>query len=67
MKYVIFVIIGLAIALAAFNISMLDLNNIMSKESSIALAGVLASLCVLVLMLILLVSRSIQKKYQDQE
>jgi hypothetical protein len=37
----------------------------MAKDSSIALAGILACLCVIVLMLILLMSRAIKEKYEN--
>lgn len=62
MKYVIYTIIAVACILLVFNITMLDFDHLLEGDSAIALIGVFASLCVLVLMLILLVSKSIKEK-----
>ncbi len=64
MKYFIYVIIVLAIALIGFNFTFLDFDSLFEGESMVALISVLAGLCVLVLMIILLISRSISNKYK---
>lgn len=64
MKYFIYTILSLGILLLIFNILQIDFQNIFGQESSGAWIGVLSSLCVIVLMWILLVSRTIQKKYR---
>ena len=48
-----------------YNATLLDFSDLMAKDSSIALAGILACLCVIVLMLILLMSRAIKEKYEN--
>lgn len=64
MKYFIYVLILLSAGLMVFNFFHLDYDNLFSKDGSPALIGVLASLCVIVLMLILMVSRTIKKKVE---
>lgn len=62
MKYFIYFLIVTATGLLIFNTTMLDFTNIFGKESSVALVGILACLCVIVLMIILLMSKAIKKK-----
>ncbi len=64
MKYFIYTIIFLALAFIGVSASALDLQDINSGDSANALIVMLASLCVIVLMVILLVSRTISKKHQ---
>ena len=63
MKYFIYTIIALAVVFVGISISKLDLQNLMEGDSVYALVVILASLCVIVLMSILLVSRTIAKKH----
>lgn len=63
MKYFIYTIIFLAIVFIGISASALDFENLTSGESANALIVMLASLCVIVLMVILLVSRTISKKH----
>lgn len=65
MKYFIYSLLGLAFVLLIYNLTVLDFNNLFAGNSSIALVGVFASLCVIVLMLILLVSRAIKDKAEE--
>ncbi|PZD78514.1 hypothetical protein [Mesonia sp. K7] len=65
MKYLIYFLIISAAALLIYNATLLDFSNLFGEESSVALACVLACLCVIVLMFILLVSRTIKQKYDD--
>ncbi len=65
MKYFIYFLIISATILLGYNATLLDFNDLMAKDSSIALAGILACLCVIVLMLILLMSRAIKEKYEN--
>jgi hypothetical protein len=51
-----------ALGLLIYNITIIDFNDLMTKDSKVAVACVLSSLCVIVLMLILLISREIKKK-----
>jgi len=62
MKYLVFIFIGIAIILISYNLTFLDFNNILEGESGVALIGILAGACVILLMLILRASRIIAKK-----
>ncbi|TPN86195.1 hypothetical protein [Aquimarina algicola] len=62
MKYFIYILIALAAGLIIYNITHLDFENLLIGNSKTALISIFASLCVIVLMSILLVSRTIQKK-----
>lgn len=66
MKYVIYIFIILALGLLCYNATLLDFDNLLSGNSKIAIIGVLASACVLLLMAILLLSKAIQKKNQNK-
>ena len=62
MKILIYILIALAFGLIIYNFSFLDVNAPMAGESAAALIGILASSCVILLMVILLMSRAIAKK-----
>ena len=62
MKIVIYILNALAFGLIIYNFSFLDVNNPIAGDSAAALVGVLASSCVILLMVILLMSRAIAKK-----
>ena len=62
MKILIYILIALASGLIIYNFTFLNLNDPMAGESAAALIGVLASSCVILLMVILLMSRAIAKK-----
>lgn len=62
MKYLIYFLIVSALGLLVYNLTIIDYNDLMAKDSKVAIACVLASLCVVVLMLILLVSKEIKKR-----
>lgn len=59
------ILIIAAIALIAYNVTLVDYNNPMQGDSVIALIGILAALCALVLILIFLTSKKIEKKIRD--
>ncbi|WP_372974209.1 hypothetical protein [Muriicola sp.] len=60
------VLIILALALIAYNVTVIDFKNPLGEDSIIAVIGVVAALCAIVLLLILLASRKIQDKLKDQ-
>lgn len=62
MKYFIYTIIFLALVFIGISVSVLDFNDLLANKSGQAMIVIIASLCVIVLMLILLVSRGIAKK-----
>lgn len=65
MKYFIYILLVLSTALFFLNVFQLDYSNIFSAENTGSLVGILASACVIVLMLILNTSRAIQKKSKE--
>ncbi|QYA24704.1 hypothetical protein G3I01_04005 [Gramella sp. MT6] len=64
MKYFIYTIIFLAVVFIGVSASALDFQDLTGGDSANALIVMLASLCVIVLMVILLMSRTISKKQQ---
>ncbi|MDR9455910.1 MAG: hypothetical protein RI572_00750 [Salegentibacter sp.] len=62
MKILIYSIILLAIVLIGYSSTILDFNSLFEGDSSKAVMAIIASLCVIVLMVILLLSRKISKK-----
>lgn len=62
MKYFRYVLIALALALIAYNATVLEPNNLLEGDSQIALIGILASASVIVLIAILIQSERIKKK-----
>ncbi|MGB0450516.1 MAG: hypothetical protein ACPG39_04710 [Flavobacteriaceae bacterium] len=62
MKYFRYVLIALALALIAYNATVLEPDNILEGDSQIALIGILASASVIVLIAILIQSERIKKK-----
>lgn len=65
MKLFIYLLLVIASALIIYNFTFLDFENIFSGDSATALIGVLASSCVVVLMIILLMSRAISEKVEN--
>lgn len=62
MKVFSYIIIIIAVFLIAFNITHINFNNPLDKESTIALIGVVAGLCAILLMFILRISKKIEQK-----
>ncbi len=63
-KAVSIVLIVLAIALIAYNVTILDFDNPMHGDSMVALIGIVAALCAIVLLLIYITSKKIQEKVE---
>ena len=59
MKTFIYILIGIALGLLVYNATLLDFSNLFQGNSSTALIGILASLCVIALLSILLISKKI--------
>ncbi|MGA8852711.1 MAG: hypothetical protein WB492_00905 [Christiangramia sp.] len=64
MKYFIYTIIFLALVFIGVSISNLDFQNLVDGDSGSALIVILGSLCVIILMIILLISRTISAKHE---
>ncbi|MAO15580.1 hypothetical protein LDL77_09770 [Flagellimonas marinaquae] len=56
------ILILLALGLIAYNVTLVDFENPIQGDSTIALIGIVASLCAIVLMLIFMTSKKIDKK-----
>ncbi len=65
MKFVIYIVILFSLGLIGYLFTILDFDNLLKGDSANAAIGILASFCVLVLMLILLVSRNIAEKHKE--
>ncbi len=59
------VLIILALALIALNATLIDFENPFVGDSLIALIGILASFCAIVLLLIYIASKKIEKKLNE--
>jgi hypothetical protein len=62
MKILIYILMAMAVGVIAYNVTILDFNNLLEGDSTIALIGILAAACVLVLLGILLTSKAIERK-----
>lgn len=62
MKFFIYFLIVAALAVSVYNFTFVDFDNAFAGDSATALIGILCSAIVVVLMAILLISRSIAKK-----
>lgn len=62
MKIVTLVLVIIAVALIGYNATLLDYNDLLGKDSQVALILILASLCAILLLLILSMSKKIQEK-----
>jgi uncharacterized integral membrane protein len=60
---IIFIII--AIGLIAYNVTLVDFANPFEKNSTIALIGIMASLCAIVLLLVFVSSKKVQDKLNE--
>ena len=56
------VLIILALALIAYNVTMIDFENPFQGDSTIAIIGIIAPLCAIILVLIYMTSKKIEKK-----
>lgn len=64
-KIVSSIIIIVAIGLIAYNVTLVDYQKPLAGDSIIAVIGIVAALCAIVLILIFLASRKIQKKVDE--
>lgn len=62
MKYFIYIFIGIAILLIAYNVTFINFSNPMEGQSGIALIGIVTAACAILLMLILRTSKIIERK-----
>ena len=62
MKTFTYIVFALAIVFIGVNASMLDFSNLFEGQSLIAIIGILATMCAIVLLLIFNMSKSIDNK-----
>lgn len=67
MRIFTYILIFLALALVIFNITLLDFDNLFHGDSLIALIGVIASLCAILILLIFRTSKAIEEKHKNRE
>ena len=61
-KIVAILLIVIGILLIAYNVTLLNFENLLKGDSLIALIGILAALCAIVLILIFITAKKIEKK-----
>ena len=66
MRIFIYILIVLSAAVVAYNITVLNFDDLLSEDSSIALIGIVCAACVIVLLSILLTSKAIEKKVKGK-
>lgn len=59
------ILIVCAVALIAYNVTLIDFENPFEGNSIVAIIGVMASLCAIVLILIFYTSKKIQKNLDE--
>lgn len=66
-KTVSIILILIAIGLIAYNVTLVDYSNPLTGDSIIAVIGILAALCAIVLILIYLASKKIEKNLKEKD
>ena len=66
MKIFTSILVVIALALVVFNITLLDFEHLFEGNSVIALIGIAASLCAILILLIFRMSKMIQDKTKNQ-
>jgi uncharacterized membrane protein (DUF485 family) len=64
-KPLIVILLVLGVALIAYNVTLVNFKNPFEGNSIIALIGIVASLCAIVLLLIYVTSKKIHKKIEE--
>lgn len=67
MKYFILILMLLASVFLIFNVTQVDFNTPFEGESMVAIITVLASLCAIILLLILRTSKQIEQKVKERK
>ncbi|WP_320816233.1 hypothetical protein [Flavobacterium sp.] len=65
MKIFTYIVIVLAVLLIGLNVSQIDTSNPLEGNSSVALIGVVATLCAVILIVILKMSKTIEEKTKN--
>ncbi|WP_224484223.1 hypothetical protein [Robertkochia aurantiaca] len=67
MKIFTIILLLLAVALIGYNATLLDFDNLLQGDSMIALIGIVAALCAVLLLIIFNLSKRIQQKLKDRK
>ncbi|QLE01274.1 hypothetical protein HX109_06725 [Galbibacter sp. BG1] len=67
MKVFTIILIVVAFAMIGINVTMLDFNNLLVGDSLVAIIGIVASLCAILLLAIFYQSKRIQQKIKEGE
>ena len=59
------ILVVFALGLIAYNVTLVNFENPLEGDSVIALIGIVASLCAIVLILVFIASKKIQKKVEE--
>ena len=62
MKILIIILMGLSMGMMVFNLTQVDWEDPLVGQSSVAVIGIMASLCAFLLLLLLSLSKKISKK-----
>ena len=65
MKIFTTLLIVVAFALIAFNVTMLDFGNLFEGDSLVALIGIAAAMCAMLILLIFRMSKKIEEKLKN--
>lgn len=65
-KVVTIILLVIAVALMAYNATMIDFENPLKDDSSVAVIGIIAPLCAILLILIYRTSKKIQEKVKGR-
>jgi hypothetical protein len=66
MKIFTTVLVVLALGLIAFNVTLLDFDNLLEGDSMVALIGIVASFCAVAILLIFRMSKMVEEKLKDK-
>jgi uncharacterized integral membrane protein len=64
-RTLIIILLILGVILIAYNVTLVNFENPLEGNSTIALIGILASLCAIVLILLYVTSKKVQKKIEE--
>ncbi|TVZ26118.1 hypothetical protein JM83_1067 [Gillisia sp. Hel_I_86] len=67
MRIFIYLLIALSVVVIVYNTTVLNFDDLLSKDSAIALIGVVAAACVIVLLSVLLTSKAIDRKIGEKK
>lgn len=66
MKIFSYIFFSLALGLVIFNATMLDFDHLLEGQSLVAIIGIIAVLCAVVILLIFRLSKSLDQKLKNQ-